>query len=151
MRPNPYPYELPHQVEISRPQAKAFYEVIRSALEFRNPSYVADLYLFSNDRNAIVVSFDGSWRPFLCETRGYNIPANRLRLNHNNEILKLVAKALKYLGRDQSGGRTFINSQGVVCVEDQSVIELVSWNWPTHDLMNDVRKIWSNRLRNSEG
>ena len=61
----------------------------------------------------------------------------------------MVAEALKFLGRDQSGGRTFINSQGVVCVEDQIALDLIKWNWPTRDLVHDVRKIWSKRIGNS--
>jgi len=45
--PNSFPYELPLQVEISSAQAKAFLEVIRSALIFRSSSDVANLYIHS--------------------------------------------------------------------------------------------------------
>jgi hypothetical protein len=144
--PNPFPYELPLQAKISSAQAKAFLEVIRSALIFRSSSDVANLYIHSDDRNAIVISFDGSWHPFLCETRGYNEPSSRLSLNHNNDVLRMIAKALRYLGRDQRGGRTFLNSQGVVCVEDQSVVELIKWEWPIGDLVSDVMHIVGNRV-----
>ena len=58
--PNSFPYELPLQAEISSAQAKVFLEVIRSALIFPSSSDVANLHIHSDDKNAIVISFDGS-------------------------------------------------------------------------------------------
>lgn len=128
----------PINPNITTEQANEFIESIRSTLNILKTSVVKDLYIFSRDRDAVVISFDGQWRPFLCQTRGFNDPSCRVPIYLTNEVLDIIQGALKELGRDTPGGRTFLNSKGVRCIDEGLDVEIVRWDWPLGDLVKDV-------------
>jgi hypothetical protein len=137
--------DLPLHVELDENQAEEFREAIRAALLFINPVEVKDLYLFAKDKDAVVISFDGLLHPFLCRSYGFNVPSCRVRVYRTCFVLDTISKALMILGRDTSGGRTFLNSTGVFCVDEDVQFELVTWNWPSGDLVREILKIRDSR------
>lgn len=136
---------LPLYAELNENHAEEFRGAMQAALLFVNPAEVKDLYLFAKDKDAVVISFDGMSHPFLCRSYGYNDPSYRVPVYRTCYVLDTIAKALGILGRDTSGGRTFLNSTGAFCVDGDVQFELVTWNWPSGDLVREILKIRDNR------
>lgn len=134
-------FDLPIRVEVTESQALEFKEAVRSSLIFLKSADVRNLYLYSKDKDSIVVSFDGELHPFLCQKQGYNDPSYRVPIYRTSYVLETVAKALIKLGRDIPGGRTFLNSEGVVCVDEDEEVDLVQWKWPSRNLVEEILSI----------
>lgn len=138
--------DLPLYVDLNENHAEEFIRAMRAALLFVNPAEVKDLYLFAKDKDAVVISFDGMSHPFLCRSYGYNDPSCRVPVYRTCFVLDTIAKALRILGRDTSGGRTFLNSMGAFCVDEDVQYELVNWKWPSGSLVTEVMKIRNDRI-----
>ena len=95
---------------IARDDASAFLRGIENTISKMLPEQIEAVYLYSFQRNAIVVSFDGDWKPFFGYTRGYNYPDDRTYLVGGGPFLALVRSRFKHLPHDISGGRVFLGS-----------------------------------------
>ena len=134
----PENFDLPLDVDITENQAKEFFESIQSALIFRRSS----LYLYSWERNAIVISFDSKWKPYLCEEKGYNTKSQRTYIYPIKDVFKIVIQAYQKAGRDQNGGRSFFTSDCVFYVDESNdIFDLVRWDWPLGDLVEEIRQM----------
>jgi len=128
-------FDLPLDVDITENQAKDFVESIQRALIAQKSS----LYLYSWERNAIVISFDDEWNPFLCAVKGYNTKPQRTKIYPIGDVFKMVIHAYQKAGRDQYGGRSFFTSDCVFYVDESNdIFELVRWDWPLGDLVEEI-------------
>lgn len=95
---------------IPRADVNSFLAGITTTLANMSPDGIEQVYLYSLERNAIVISFDGTWRPFFGYTRGYNYPEDRTYMIGGGAFLALVRSRFKSLPHDIPGGRVFLSS-----------------------------------------
>jgi hypothetical protein len=96
------------------------------------------LYLIADE--AIVVSFDRDWLPFIGFGHGYNDPDHRIYLPQNLYILDLCSKSLENLGMDIPGGRIFIRNNYVFHRSENAGRRDVirTWNLKGRDIVNEI-------------
>lgn len=74
---------------------------------------LSSLYLYSNNTEAIIISFNNNWEPFFGYTRGYNDMGNRCYLLQ--PLPQFYNNLIKYMSifRDSicNGGRVFITDE----------------------------------------
>ncbi|MFZ0318903.1 MAG: hypothetical protein WAL56_07245 [Candidatus Sulfotelmatobacter sp.] len=75
-------------------------------------------YFYSSD-DCLVISFDGSWYPFLDNTRGYNRVPQRWYIPKTSNLIASIAHAMqapdqKRICGNRPGGRVFLHSAGVI-------------------------------------
>ncbi len=102
-------------------------DVDRSSLAL--PSY------FTSGDGSLVMSFDGRWYPFLCNTRGYNLGPQRWYVPKVSRLIAHIAQALQTpIQRRVSylpGGRAFLDATGVRRrPEGHGDIQVLRWKLP---------------------
>lgn len=95
---------------ISQEATQDFLAGIQSTLQTLPLWHIEELYLFVKSHNAIAISFDASWKPFIGVTRGYNEPENRTYIHSGGEFLALVRSRFKALPHEICGGRVFLKN-----------------------------------------
>ncbi len=96
--------------------------------------YAVPDYFYSD--GCLVVSFDGSWYPFLDNTRGWNRGPQRWYIPKISQLLARVAHAMqtpeqRRIAAGWSGGRVFLHATGVIRrPASMKEIELLTWHLP---------------------
>ncbi len=96
-----------------------------------------EAYLYVWKRNAIAISFNKDWQPFIGYTTGYNEPDDRTRIFSGCELLKLIQEKLKIwhnaitvdIPNEPRGGRVFIKKECVYRYTYESEIVLFRCVW----------------------
>jgi hypothetical protein len=111
----------------SRLEAQVSLPSLMDAQAFELPSY------FRSSEGSLVLSFDGSWYPFLCNTAGYNVGPDRWYLRKNPLTAKLglrlqepIMKRLRF----RPGGRLFLDSSGARMKPNASYVDVLEWQLP---------------------
>jgi hypothetical protein len=92
-------------------------------------------YFYSSD-DCLVISFDGSWYPFLDNTRGYNGGPQRWYIPKVSSLLASIAHVMqtreqKRLSRGRTGGRIFVHAGGAIRRPASGrEVEVLSWKLP---------------------
>ena len=100
---------------LSHDEVKGFYEIIDYALVTATNEgfYLGDLHLLDDNKEAVVLSFDRFWRPFIGTSYGYNQLDERCRIPTWENLISLARAKLKYEHRAIDGGRIFITRDSV--------------------------------------
>ncbi len=88
---------------IDRDNAKKFYQAVEAAFSRMSYEQLQEAYWYVDRRNAIAVSFDKDWQPFIGYTSGYNELDDRTRLNGGGEIIKLAQDNFKGIAQNNKG------------------------------------------------
>jgi len=102
---------------------------------FQANHQIIPLYFYRKDE-CLVLSFDGSWYPFLDNTRGLNRGPQRWYVPKKSWLLAQVGIAMqspeqRRLSGSRSGGRIFLHSLGALRSPAMSAeIELIRWQLP---------------------
>ena len=133
-------------LDITSEDASELIAGYRSLLLGKRPQEIYSLYIYSGNKNALPVSYNSEWRPFIGRTYGHNPESWRVHFNPGISVLEGVGKALRRLGREIRGGRVFLTSTGAFCVEGTSKIDLLNWLWPERDIVDSVLQVVAERL-----
>ena len=124
------PVILPSPIPINKEQSLEFFMAIAKTLKSLPLENLQDVYLFHDD--AIVISYSGSYEPFIGFTMSYNHLDDRLYINQYSYVLERIGDALDAQGRDIPGGRVFIQ-KNYVYVKDlnfnHKVILFLQWHF----------------------
>ena len=90
---------------------------------------------FRDRRGSLVVTFDGWWNPFLCDTTGYNNAVQRWYVPSDTQLLKRIANAFAFSRISESpripGGRVFLHSEAVDRkTPTNEIIQILKWALP---------------------
>jgi len=124
-----------------------FLSALENAFKSADSDDLDDLYVYVQGRDAIAVSYSGTLEPFLGRGFGYNPEELRIDLGDEVSVLRLVAAALEAAGRP--GGRVFLRSSGAYCDVDHEEVLLVAWQWPGHNLVEEVVGLLENAKKAS--
>lgn len=126
---------------IPRHDTEVFLSGINYALQENLPSGISDLYLFIPQRNAIAISFDSNWRPFIGTTMGYNCQEERTYLG-GGAFLALVKSRFRACPHEIPGGRVFLTSSKAYPANGMPGEAFINWIWlsDSGSLVEDVRK-----------
>jgi len=107
-------------------------EVDRASLAL--PSY------FTSEDGSLVMSFDGGWYPFLCNTVGYNLGPQRWYVPKASRLIAHIAHALQTpIQRRLSylpGGRVFLDAHGVRRrPEGHGEMQVLKWKLPRKSVL----------------
>lgn len=102
---------------IDKKDAGAFYYAFEKALSKLSLTDLHDIYLYIYHRQAVAISFDADWKPFIGYTSGHNDIERRVPLVGGGVVIKMIKDGLmdfykilkKFNPREPKGGRVFIN------------------------------------------
>ena len=134
---------LPRTV-VTDAQANEFFKAVIATLADLNFSDLQHVYLLKH--NAVVISFSGTYKPYIGYTAGYNRNKNeREYLPDNLDVPNLIADALRF--REKLGGRVFIRKSFVFERDKFSRNNLLcNWDWQGGDPYIVVSKIYDTTI-----
>jgi hypothetical protein len=97
-----------------------------STREVKREEFGCPNYLYREDQ-CLIVSFNKTWRPYLDNTRGYNVGEQRWFIPRGTALLERVAGAMRALDEGQPGGRTFLCAEGALRNIGTANCWLVEW------------------------
>jgi len=129
-------------MRVEEPAKEQFLAALEGALKSVDSHDIDELYVYVRGRDAIAVSYSGAFEPFLGRGFGHNPEELRIDLRDDVSVLRLVAAALEATGKP--GGRVFLRSAGAYCDVDHEEVLLVAWQWPGHNLLEEVVELLEN-------
>jgi len=102
---------------------------------------------FYDRTDCLVVSFDGSWYPFLDNTQGYNRRPQRWYIPKISGLLARVAQEMqtpgqRHLGGGPPGGRVFLHTGGALRrLANEEEMVLVKWELPKESFFLRNRRL----------
>jgi hypothetical protein len=131
---------------ISRKDTRDFLLGINNALLMMSCEQVEEVYLFVKRRNAIAISFDSTWRPFIGVTRGYNCPEDRTYFS-GGPFLALIKSRFRARPREIAGGRVFLTSDYAYHTDGMLEEVLLQYIWLSDrpNIIEDVLILLSQR------
>lgn len=104
------------------------------------------MYLFVEQRNAVAISFDSNWKPFIGYTRGYNAPEDRTYIS-GGPFLALVRSRFRSSHQfDIAGGRVFLAANRAYNIDKLYEYTFLKWIWLSDSLslVTDVLQLLRN-------
>lgn len=117
---------------------------IKNTLLKMPPDQVQEVYFYVMKRNAIAISFDSAWQPFIGVTRGYNHLEERTYISGGGAFLALIKSRFKTCPHEISGGRVFLKADYAYRVTATSEEEIfIRWIWLGNrlNLLDDVLEL----------
>lgn len=119
---------------------------IKNTLLKMPPNQVDELYFYVVKRNAVAISFDSSWQPFIGFTRGYNYPEERERkyIRGGGAFLALIKSRFRTCPHEICGGRVFLKPDYAYHVTSTSEeVIFIRWTWlgNSPSLVDDVLEL----------
>lgn len=117
---------------------------IKNTLLEMPPDQVKELYFYVMRRNAVAISFDSRWQPFIGITKGYNYSEDRTYISGGGAFLALIKSKFRACPHEISGGRVFLRSDRAYHVTVTSEEEIfIRWIWLGNSLglIDDVLEI----------
>lgn len=119
---------------ISKRAADNFLSALRAIFGRMDREEIEDLHV--DVGNAVAVSYNAALEPFLGHRWGKNPQRERVRVEEDLSVLRVIRAALEVAGRP--GGRVFLTSDRVYYREEGHAITLLPWEWPGEDLVETV-------------
>ena len=128
---------------IPRKDALDFLSGIERSLLNMSEDEIYKMYLFVEHRNAVAISFDSSWRPFIGYTRGYNSPEERAKIS-GGAFLALVRSRFQTSHQSEiPGGRVFLAANRAYNIDEVYEYTFLQWIWlgKSLSLVEDVLQL----------
>lgn len=131
-----------YALTVTSDQAREFLIAIENAIRTMTEFQLQQIYFLNHDLQAIHLSYDGEYRPFIGFTAGFNYKDDRVYLSKNIWLLIQIGKYLKELNLSKPGGRVFINSYQVKRrSDDYRLHDLCCFEWEGEDVWQKCQKI----------
>jgi len=105
------------------------------------------VHLFNEELEAIYISYNGQWEPFIGFTAGLNPEEDRGYLPEKIWLLDRIGEFLDELNLGIPGGRVMINSTGVLKRFDDNAIQfLCVFTWDGCDFWGTIWNFYNQLL-----
>jgi hypothetical protein len=116
-------------IQVTKQMADDLVSLLKKTLDELSEEQRKYVHIYDNKKNALVISYDRDWYPFIGYTWGYN---------HSPTYLERIPQLLKKIGviymqenRVPSGGRVFIDMNCAFYVDDSRKMQfLCTLRWP---------------------
>jgi len=129
----------PPIIEVTATDAAEFITCLSETLQQMTVTEREEVRLVVQQRQAVAISWNADYEPFLGYTAGFNEPDSRTAMHRSGFVLNEIGKWLRRRRRSKPrGGRVFITSDVAFTVPYDMPITLCKWTWPRQDLVYEV-------------
>lgn len=91
---------------------------LKNILEESSLKQLNSLNIYDGNKEAIIISFDNVWRPFLGITKGYNKQEERTYFNNIPQLVQLIINKYRSCNRKEPGGRVFLDKNSAYYTDE---------------------------------
>ena len=116
-------------IVVDRKQADEFLDCLSSTFQTMSAFQRGTAYFWVEKRDAVAISYNAQWKPFLGYTAGYNPEDERTPIVGWSSVLSEIKDIMRKRPHGISGGRVFLRDSGAFRVVDGAEVQIRRWVW----------------------